>query len=107
MYHDPRNGSQKKVCIGRIPTYVLEKVPLRQPEDLGNAWGIELVEGRKWEMFWYIFAVVFFCSTAFGLVYGVIHKDMSAGFTIAGFLQTSLGVGVGLATLSATVDYLS
>jgi hypothetical protein len=51
--------------------------------------------------------VVLVCSTVVGLVYYVVKHDVSAGFTVVGFLQTSFGVGVALATLSATVDYLA
>ena len=47
------------------------------------------------------------CSTIVGLIYGALQHDVSAGFTVAGFLQTTFGVGVALATLLATVDYLS
>jgi hypothetical protein len=90
-----------------MPTYLQNRVPLRPDDGLGSGWGLELVEGRRWEIFWYVEAVVLVCSTVVGLVYGVVKHDVSAGFTVAGFLQTSLGVGVALAGLSATVDYLT
>ena len=91
----------------RIPKYLLDKVPLRVEYGLGNAWGLELVEGRRWESFWYIAALIFLCSIIIGLVYGLVKHDVSAGFTIAGFLETSFGVGIALATISASADYLS
>jgi hypothetical protein len=90
-----------------MPTYLQNSVALRPDDGLGSGWGLELVEGRRWEIFWYVGAVVLVCSTVVGLVYGVVKHDVSAGFTVAGFLQTSFGVGVALATLSATVDYLT
>jgi hypothetical protein len=107
MYHAPRNGTRRKGCMSRIPKYLLDKVPLRAEDDLGSAWGLELVEGRKWEAFWYIAALIFLCSTIIALVYGLIEHDMSAGFTIASFVETGFGVGIALATISATADYLS
>jgi hypothetical protein len=107
IYHAPRNGTGLKTCQNRMPTYLHDKVPLRVDDGLGSAWGLELVEGRRWEIFWYVGTVVLACSTVVGLVYGVVQHDVSAGFTVAGFLQTCFGVGVALATLSATVDYLS
>jgi hypothetical protein len=107
MYHAPKNGTGRKGCMSRIPKYRLDKVPLRVEDGLGNAWGLELVEGRRWEAFWYIAALIFLCSTAIALGYGLWKHDVSAGFTIAGFLETSFGVGIAIATISATADYFS
>lgn len=107
MYHAPRHGTGRKACTNRMPTYLQNRVALRPDDGLGSGWGLELVEGRRWEIFWYVGAVVLVCSTVVGLVYGVVKHDVSAGFTVAEFLQTSFGVGVALATLSATVDYLT
>ncbi|PVH74817.1 hypothetical protein DL98DRAFT_428693, partial [Cadophora sp. DSE1049] len=106
MYDAPRNGTGLKTCSNRLPTYVLDKVPLRLDDGLGNAWGLELIEGRSWEILWYVGFVTFACGSAIGLAYGLAKHDISAGFAIAGFLQTSCGVVVGLGTLSATVEYL-
>lgn len=38
---------------------------------------------------------------------GIVKGDVQGALTVPGFLETAVGVGVAIATLSATVDYLS
>lgn len=90
-----------------MPTYLHDKVPLREDDGLGSAWGLELVEGRRWEIFWYVGMMILGCSLLVAVVVGVVKGDVQGAFTVAGFLETGVGVGVAIATLSATVDYLS
>jgi hypothetical protein len=93
-----------------MPTYLYNKVPLREDDGLGSAWGLELVEGRRWEIFWYVGMVVLGCSllvaVVVAVVVGVVKGDVQGAFTVPGFLETGVRVGVAIATLSATVDYL-
>ncbi|KAE9377646.1 hypothetical protein N431DRAFT_461242 [Stipitochalara longipes BDJ] len=107
FWHRPHNGTGRKACIMRIPTYRLDTVPLRHHDQLGEAWGLEVIEGRRWEIFWYIAALVFAGSFLFVIVWGVLHHNLSEAFSVASFLQTSFAIAVGLTTLSATVDFIS
>jgi hypothetical protein len=107
FWHRPENGAGRKACVLRIPTYRLDKIPLRHDDELGEAWGIEIIEGRKWETFWYIAGLVFASSFVFAVAWGVMHHSLSDAFSVSSFLQTSFAIAVGLATLSASVDYLS
>jgi len=47
------------------------------------------------------------CSLLVAVVVGVVKRDVQGAFTVPGFLETGVGVGVAITTLSATVDYLS
>lgn len=107
FWHAPENGAGVKACIMRIPTYRLDAVPLRHYDQLGEAWGLEVIEGRRWEIFWYVAALVFVGSFISGVVWGAVHHNLSDAFSVASFFQTSCAIAVGLATLSATVDYTS
>jgi len=106
-WHTPRNGKGGKACITRIPIYRLAAVPLAHQNQLGEAWGLEIIEGRRWEIFWYIAALVFTGSFIFAIIWGVVHHNLSDAFSVASFLQTSFAIAVGLATLSAAVDFIS
>jgi hypothetical protein len=107
FWHSPESCTGTKAGLRRIPTYRLGKIPLRHDDELGEAWGIEVIEGRKWEIFWYIAGLVFASSFVFAVAWGVVHHSLSDAFSVSSFMQTSFAIAVGLATLSASVDYLS
>ncbi len=50
---------------------------------------------------------MFASSFVFAAAWGVMQHSVSDAFSVSSFLQTSFAVAVGLATLSASVDYLS
>jgi hypothetical protein len=75
-------------------------VTIDEENDEATAWGIELVEGRDWAYLWFVGLLAILCAMTFGVVWARIMNDLSGGFTVAGYIVTTLACLIGTIQIS-------
>ncbi len=95
FYQCPQIGDGLDFCLKRFPKHVRDKVYVEDGNDEATAWGIELLEGRYWAYLWFIGLLAISCSMVFGVIWAKVMKDVSGGFTVAGYIVTAFACLVG------------
>lgn len=99
-YQCPKECGGLDFCLKRFPKHISGVVMIEDGKDEATAWGIELLEGRDWAYLWFIGLLAIFCAMIFGVVWARVMKDVSGGFTVAGYIVTAFACIVGTIQVS-------
>lgn len=90
--------------IERNATLVTDQLPkkisgelLSQTSDLKEAWGILFKEGLDWVKIWWVLAIGFFPpSLLFGILWGILKRDVQGAFGVASWWMTGATILIGI-----------
>jgi hypothetical protein len=90
--------------IARDATLVLQQLPKKAGGELQaqsieskEAWGIYYKEGWNWTKIWCILSFGFFPpSLLFGILWGVLRKDVQGSFGVASWWMTGATIFIGV-----------
>jgi hypothetical protein len=85
-------------------TLVIKQLPKRacgelcsKSSELREAWGIYYKEGWDWTKIWWVLAIGFFLlSLLFGILWGVLKKDIQGAFAVASWWMAGATILVGI-----------
>ncbi|KAI9695940.1 MAG: hypothetical protein M1820_008352 [Bogoriella megaspora] len=86
----PEDASNIDTCFRKVPRKLKSKLVACPIQGSSSGWGIQFVEGIDWFKVSICGLLAVLSSSSFGILWSVLRNDVQGGFTVAGFMLTTL-----------------